>query len=157
MYAKPEHVHHGRMLYVVNAFPSSLPGMTQCSITTVKVLDAPRILWQGNYFIPLNANARTRLVSKSRRPTYRYRVMEKPDRPNAKFTLGHRFLSTDNIGPIRKNSCRLTFLKLKDAEAYQARIMAEQFNSRELAYIAWNDATSSVIGCKNGLQLPAWY
>lgn len=154
MYAKPKHVHHGRMLYVVNAFPSSVPGKTQCSITFVHAVGAPQIRWQGNYHIPLNAPPRSRQVNKSRRPTYAYMAMEKSDRRNAAWRLNMRFLSTDNIGPMRDNSCRRTFLKLKDALAYQKRIMAEQWNSRELAYIAWNDMTSSVIGCKHGTISP---
>lgn len=152
MYAKMKHVHAGRTLYVVDAFPSSLPGKTQASITTVIVTDCPRIRWQRNLSC-VNPTPRFLHVAASRRPTYAYMGRTKASWTNATFETEarRRFCSDDDI-VIRENSCRRTFLKLKHAEAYKERILAERFNARELAYIKWNDETSSLIGCKDGIK-----
>lgn len=143
--AKPKHVKAGRVLYAVAAFPSSVPGRTQAYITELKVVDrhrAPR--WFSR-----NCDHRA-FPCAPFTPVYRFVGMEKELGSKYGFKLGRggRFLTDLNIGAARATSCHRTFLKLKHALAYQARILSGCWNAREKAYVIYNDQTRMFMGHK---------
>ncbi len=143
MKAKPHHIKTGRVLYSVEAFPSSVPGRTTANIHMLQVTDrarAPSWYWNGwlknlHPCLPLA-------------PALRFSCIEKSSNPNSKWYMGRggRFYGDCNIGQTRENSCRRVFVKLKHAKAYADRILSGCWNAQEITYVKWNDLNKSVLG-----------
>lgn len=144
MYVKKKHLTTGRVFYVVNAFPSSVPGKTHASLTTIKVVDRPRA---PKWFWASHMTRQYPCMPKE--PVHFFHCDVKEDWPNAKFRrnpFSGRSTGDMCIDHIRENSCRRSFLKLKHALAYQKRILSGCWHAQEKAYVLWNDENKSVCG-----------
>ena len=143
MKAKPHHVKTGRVLYSVEAFPSSVPGRTQAKIITLLVTDRARAPRWSHYECDPK-----RFPCAPRNPIARFSCLEKRPDPIDKWHIGigGRFLSDMNIGKINPTTCRRVFIKRKAAEAYAARIMSGCWNAQEIAYVKRNDEYKLFIG-----------
>lgn len=154
MYARRKHLTTGRVIYVVSAFPSSVPGKTQSAIDMITVVDKPRAAAWMNYSahprqFPGSPKTPVLFFNCTHVPIHtgggsRYGQPYKVNPLTAR--LERRSIDDMSIGVIRKNTCRRAFLKLKHALAYHERIMARCFNAQELRYIAWNDKYKGRVG-----------